>query len=71
MTVRKFSNKEVVDSFNKNLLSSILSEIPKKITPKQQETVELQKKVTRTAFDEIFDYPIGQFDEILKTTLNK
>ena len=45
MTIRKFSHKEVVDSRNKNLLTSILSEIPKKITPKQQVTVELQKKV--------------------------
>jgi hypothetical protein len=70
MTIRKFSYKEVVDSFNKNLMTSILSEIPKKITPKQQETVELQQKVTRTAFDEMFNYPIGQFEEIIKT-LNK
>jgi hypothetical protein len=70
MTIRKFSYKEVVDSFNKNLMTSVLSEIPKKITPKQQETVELQQKVTRTAFDEMFNYPIGQFEEIIKT-LNK
>jgi hypothetical protein len=52
-------------------MTSILSEIPKKITQKQQETVELQKKTTQTTLDEIFNYPIEQFDEIIKTTLNK